>query len=483
MQHMQPLSFSAIEPEIIIHMVHEKDKKSPAQIAGYPRATLALGAVALTLVVFQAIQLFRLINHYTVDVPYWDQWGFYNAFFEPHGLWEIFSWQHGPHRQGAGFLITWAVNAATDWDQRAQVFVIGIVMSAAAAAFLWLKRRLFGSLQWHDTIPVLMILSLKPMEIYFTTPNVSHGALPLLLIILLCIALTIHNMLLRYCLAAAFYFLAIFTGFGLLAAPILPVLLITDCLHRFQNRQWKQACIATGALICCLTAIACFYHKYHFSPAVDCFQFPDENWYLYPVFMAITFSTTILPDRLLSLQSITIGLLCMGLMLYMLAMVFVKLRPHDAQYPRYQSIFVLIAFSLVFSAATATGRLCLGLEASTATRYVPLIMPGFIGAYLFSLNVPVLVKSRTVMPVLFAAAVLLMLTGWPWQRHFIAVHNHKGKEAWVAAFKQTTDVNLAGTLSGYLIYPDPEQTDLARKLEWLRVNRYSLFRDNAAQPE
>jgi hypothetical protein len=212
-------------------------------------------------------------------------------------------------------------------------------------------------------------------------------------------------------------------------------------------------------------------------PAVDCFQFPDERWYLYPVFMAITFSSAILPDRLLSLQSIAIGLLFMGIILCMLVMVFMKLRPRDAHYARHQAIFILIAFSLVFSAATAAGRLCLGLEAATATRYVPLIMPGFIGAYLFFLNVPALVKSRAVMPLLLAAAILVMLTGWPWQRHCIAVHNRKGKEAWVAAFKQTNDVGLADTLSVYSIYPDPERTGLAHKLEWLRMNRYSLFRE------
>ena len=75
------------------------------------------------------------------------------------------------------------------------------VMASAAATFLWLKQRLFGSLQWYDAIPVLMILSLKPMEIYFSCPNVSHGPLPLLLLILLCIALTLNTMLLAMCLA------------------------------------------------------------------------------------------------------------------------------------------------------------------------------------------------------------------------------------------------------------------------------------------
>ena len=83
------------------------------------------------------------------------------------------------------------------------------------------------------------------------------------------------------------------------------------------------------------------------------------------------------------------------------------------------------------------------------------------------------------MPLLFAAAALLMLTGWPWQRYHGAEQCRNEKASWVAAFKQTNDVGLADALSGYCVYPDPEQTGLALKLEWLRMNRYSLFRDSA----
>ena len=84
------------------------------------------------------------------------------------------------------------------------------------------------------------------------------------------------------------------------------------------------------------------------------------------------------------------------------------------------------------------------------------------------------------MPLLFAAAVLLMLTGWPWQRYHGAEQFRNGKQSWVAALKQTNDVSLADGLSGFSVYPDPERTGLAGKLAWLRSNRYSLFRDSAA---
>jgi hypothetical protein len=455
-------------------------EQSGRQVRHFPPATVVVTFIAITLVVLQTVQLFRTIDLFAVDVPFWDQWQFYTAFFEPHGLWEIFSWQHGPHRQGAGFFIIWAVNASTDWDQRAQAFTIGIVMTAAAAAFLWLKHRLFGALQWHDAIPVLMILSLKPQETYFNTPNVSHGALPLFLIIMLCLALTIKTAFPRYALVTVLYFLALFTGFAQLVLPILPVLLIIDCRHLLRNGQWKQACIAAAALICCLASIACFYHGYRFVSAADCFQFPDEHWYLYPVFMAIMFSTAVLPIKLVSLPSLAFGLFTITVLLCILIMVCMKLRTQNENYHRFQAVFLLIAFALVYSAATAVGRLCFGLEAATPSRYIPLLMPGFIGAYLFFLNFPGILNRRPVMIFIASATVFCLLNGLPWQQNSIAVHYYNRKKAWVTVFKKTHDSRLADTLSGNPVHPNPEHTKLARKLEWLRQNRYSLFRANAS---
>jgi hypothetical protein len=447
------------------------------------RITTVLSVLALAVVVFQTAQLFRIIDRFAVDVPFWDQWGFYNAFFTPHSPWEVFSWQHGPHRQGAGAFITQAVNAATDWNQRAQAFMIGAVMTAAAAAFLLLKRRLFGSLQWYDAIPVLMIISLKPVEVYFAALNISHAALPLLLILLLCIALTVHHNTLRCGLTADLYFLTLFTGFGLLVAPVLPMLLIIEGVQGYHKRRWPQACYAGLTLLLCLGSVALFFQNYSFAPAVDCFQFPDERWYLYPVFMAIMFSMVLLPDSYLTLPSITIGLGIVAALLVILAGTFIALYHHDRHYQRRQVIVLLTGYSLVFAAATAAGRICLGLEAATATRYLPLIMTGFIGAYLFFLSIPALANSRVVMPLLFAAAVFIMLTGWPWQRHRAAANYHAGKQAWATAFKQIGDADLAGNIAGFRIYPHPERTGLVGKLEWLRTNNYSLFRDSDAAPD
>ncbi|MBN2036251.1 MAG: hypothetical protein JW768_05875 [Chitinispirillaceae bacterium] len=162
---------------------------------GYQDINLSrvLTVAAIMLVTFQTWWLFFFINRYAVNVLFYDHWDLYNAFFTPHSPWEIFTWQHGPHRQGLGSFLILAINEWTGWDQKIHSIAIGIAMVLAAGAFLLLKWRLFRILQWYDSIPVLMILSTKQWEIFAGTPNISHGALPLLLLLLYCIAWTIET--------------------------------------------------------------------------------------------------------------------------------------------------------------------------------------------------------------------------------------------------------------------------------------------------
>ena len=47
-----------------------------------------------------ATRMFFLISQYAVNIFYSDQWEFNDAtLFQKHSLWQMFSWQHGPHRQ------------------------------------------------------------------------------------------------------------------------------------------------------------------------------------------------------------------------------------------------------------------------------------------------------------------------------------------------------------------------------------------------
>src|ERR1700738_904668 len=97
--------------------------------------------------VFYAVRIFRLISRYAVNVFFSDQWDFNTAtLFQRHSLWQMFDWQHGPHRQGLGALFERMVDPLFGWNSRTESFVVGGVIVTAAICALWLRRRLYGDL-------------------------------------------------------------------------------------------------------------------------------------------------------------------------------------------------------------------------------------------------------------------------------------------------------------------------------------------------
>ncbi len=117
---------------------------------------LSLVSVSIGFVIL-AVRLFRLISRYAVNIFFSDQWEFNTAtVFQNHSLWEMFRWQNGPHRQGLGALLSYAIEPHFRWNSRTESFLIGILVVIAAAGALWLKSRLFGPLVLSDVcIPLI----------------------------------------------------------------------------------------------------------------------------------------------------------------------------------------------------------------------------------------------------------------------------------------------------------------------------------------
>ena len=452
------------------------DLKMTPPAPGFGGLGRVLGVAAICLGLFQAGRLFWFINRYSVDVPYLDQWDYYTAFYTPHTLWQIFAWQHGPHRQGIGFFLTWLVNELTDWNQRAQCFTIGLVMLSAALAALWLKRRLFGSVNWYDLIPVLFFLSLRQWELYVVTPNVSHGALPLLLIILSCLAWTLGNVYLRYGLVLILGFLATYTGFGMFVGMVNPLLLAGDIYQAARHRSRGRLLTASIALALAALSLASFYTNYLFAPAVPNFTFPDPNWHLYPAFMSLQFAS-LFGVLGCGAGPITVGFVIMAGLLVILALSAARLLRVPSQDTPARVIFFLLAFAIAFSASTAVGRLCQGLRTAGASRYYPLIVPAGLGLYFALLTRPA-GRPRDTLIFLLLLTTLFATMRVRQRRTIEAVFN--GKTRWVAAYLETQQVAAANAKAGSRVYPGKAKR-IPDHLAWLREHHYSFFR-GAAQP-
>lgn len=167
-----------------------EDTDLPKSAHGSWGSRLTSGIVALAFLIF-ACRMFRLISRYAVNIFFSDQWNFNNAtLFQKHSIWQMFTWQHGPHRQGLGALFEKLIEPSFRWNSRIESFVVGGVVVVAALCALYLKKRLYGHFSASDVLIPAMFFIPRQFETLFVTANFAHGPFPLLLIVLYCLAWT-----------------------------------------------------------------------------------------------------------------------------------------------------------------------------------------------------------------------------------------------------------------------------------------------------
>src|SRR6266478_4983604 len=81
---------------------------------------------------WHTVRFFHLIDRLAVNVIYWDEWDFLGGLFEDRGWWELFTWQHGPHREGLGYAVIKICAALSSWDTRFEAFVVGGITVVSA---------------------------------------------------------------------------------------------------------------------------------------------------------------------------------------------------------------------------------------------------------------------------------------------------------------------------------------------------------------
>ena len=171
------------------------------------------------------LRLLALIDAHAVDLLYYDQLDFYEAFKGDTNAWRVFRWQHGPHRQGLPFLGTWLLASLTDWNTRMDAFYVGGLVLLATGLALWLRRRILGPLAPTDVAIPLLLLTPAQYGIFIHTPNASHAAGPLALLLLFCLVLTVRDRRWRYGSMIVLDFMMIHTGFAIFAGALTPILL------------------------------------------------------------------------------------------------------------------------------------------------------------------------------------------------------------------------------------------------------------------
>jgi hypothetical protein len=420
-----------------------------------------IGVAAFDL--FLVIRLFQLINRYSVNLIYWDNFNYYFLLAGTWNCWQRFAVQLGPHRQGFGMLISSVIAPLSHWNMRAEAFCIGCLLCLAAGLCIYLKHRMFGQIIWLDFV-VIPALFLSPIqwEVWTNTVNSSHGVLPVLFVVLLCLACTIECRPVKTAAMLIINFLAVFTGFGFFLGVIIPIVFAT-------TRNW----IGLGLS---LTSLALFFVGYHFDPAN-------------PTFRIIPSSPMIQVDSLALGLSHAAGLTSapMALVTGFCLLLALIVAP-ATQYGRLikgEPVGIIVVscatFTLLFMLAASWGRESLGPSCLMPSRYFPLFVPGFVALY-FAIN-SMSPRPLKISLTIIAVGIALLISARTSATDRDGMDSLLAKkQKWLAVYESTDDLDDADRAAGRPIYPAPRPANLQAKIEYLRDNRLSWFYDEPLNP-
>jgi len=417
-----------------------------------------------------SFRLFWCINRYAVNLFVWDDWIFYDVLSAKSRWWKTFVLQDGPHREGVGVLLASFLLKLTSWNSRVNGFTIGIAIVLATVLAIYLKVRVFGTIGFSDVIIPFMFLTLAQWEIFLGGPGPSDSAFPLLLTMAYCLAWIQSNRTLRLAQVLVINFLLIFTGFGLFIGAITVLLLALECYQHARAKDRKNAIISLVALLLATASVAAFFYGYVFSPAADCFRFPDGNPARYLWFVALMFARFMGIKHHLAFASIA-GVAVLILLIAFLVSHVAQLWKKGWARPASLVITIVIAYPLLYACATAVGRICFGIEASQSSRYMTLLILAFFGAYFH-----LLAQRRSRWQIVFLAVLFTAVFSGSIQR------NHKemegiaaGRRAWKQCYLKTENVPACNASTNVEIYLPKQERELQRKLQYLKQNRLNLY--------
>ncbi|MBK9990768.1 MAG: hypothetical protein IPP19_08570 [Verrucomicrobia bacterium] len=417
----------------------------------------------------------QFVNQHAVNILFWDQWDFYAPLFREGSLWEIFKQQHGPHRQGLGFLLTDLLTHLSGWNSRWDAFGVSFVLIFAGLLGLLLARRCGARGISLVTIP-LLFLNIRQYEMFVNASNISHGAMPMLLFMALLLCLFIERDALRLLAISLLTFLAIFTGFGIFVGLVIPMVLVVQMIQHWRQNEKQRALSVLLALVAIGAAWALFSVGYRFDPAVSDYRFPYEKPWEYFYFIAAMLNN-FHGMQTQSLPVLIWGLTCTAFLGGLALFHGWRILRHGVLNERRSTvIFCLAAFSLIYGLNTAIGRVFSGWqEAGAASRYVTLMIPAGLAAYLHfaTLNKAILARTLTIAYVCFLAYNTVELHTRDWRS---INHYSEGRRAWKAAYLETRSEEQASERTHFQVYPAPVLGD---RLRYLEAHRLNLFNSDA----
>jgi hypothetical protein len=434
---------------------------------------LSLSALVFLLLV---VRLLLFTDVYAVNMIFFDEWAFFDPLFRHGSLWEAFDYQHGPHRMGIGALISNALMEMSGWNTRWNSFAVAITMIFSAGMGVALCIRA-GCRPWLSMLfCAVVFLNLRQYEALVGAVNLSHGALPEALLLMICLCWWIRHAFLRSLCLAILTWIMIFTGFGLFAGLVVPAVIAIQGWVEWRQGSRSSLPLHLLALLLIASGWFCFARGYVFQPAVAGFHFPHERPWEYFPFIGLMIAYGVGLSGLGAFSWI-MGLLLFVAMVSIGLWASIRLLKATGCEMINQVMVTLTGFTVLFCINAAVGRICLGWDGALASRYIPLMMPGLLGLWIALTQVEISrVWKKAAQSVILIVAALGMLNLHPrvWKD---MLWYHDGKLAWRTAYLETRNEKKANELSHFQIYP--AEGVITEKMMYLEKNRLNLFSEQS----
>ncbi|GAB5560326.1 MAG: hypothetical protein SynsKO_19730 [Synoicihabitans sp.] len=431
------------------------------------------------------------VARFQVNGVFWDQWIFLKPLFEGGEWFDIFTQQHGPHRQGLAFLITAWIMDLSAWDSRVEALWIVSLLTASAVLMLWWKHRLSGKLEGWDLWIPFAALAMLQYENVILVPNASHSMFPLVLMMVAALVLQRPLGRLRWLGLGLVGLLAIFTGFGLFVWGALMVVATLVVVGEIRAKRWSHLIAPGGGILVLVGALVGFLRGYVFNPASPGATFPHLPVWDYPMFMV-----RMVASRMGLLDGTGAALFWGGAVLLVTVLVCGQMAwrvvRDGADDPKKLTTVFFLSLGLGFAVFTALGRVHLGVAGGEASRYAPLLISLWLGLVAWA----AIQKGRIWNRLAAVLGWLMVVAPWtdvwdrPWkdlpgtlgmiERSRTAIvwtTGHKMK--WLLAWEETGDWREAERRVPLGVHPDPEHAPLDEQIGFLREHDLSYF----SQPE
>lgn len=338
------------------------------------RVKCHLTAIAMLLIALPPLIELIYIKIYGVNVVFWDQWAFIPLIGKLYSgtltISDIFA-QHNEHRIVFPKLIMLASAYLTNYDCVAEMLISWCIAFAIMVLLFVMIGKYLGDKKYKVIafVPVAwMVFNLNQYQ------NILWGWQ---IQIYLCVLAMLASMYFlesandnkgRFILSVLFAFISSFSFFsGLLTWPAGVILLLAKDKKIITSRLFAW-------LICgILTMGLFFYHWSHpeYEPSV-LFPFQHPG-------IAFQYLLTILGSPWTAIPNFAI---LMGGIMILIVIAIAWLIIHDHSFQDNGLWLALISFSLFTALACTSGRSGYGVDQALKSRYITLMIPGIIGAYM-----------------------------------------------------------------------------------------------------